>query len=95
MIDVLRTLARSREIEAGERANLRQSAQRSGEFSDDPEEQAAAATSLRDDDIDFLDHEESDNQYQDDFNDDDDDVFRHGDGDEEGSIGLDVQLARR
>ncbi|MCJ1226105.1 Tlg2-vesicle protein [Toensbergia leucococca] len=90
-----RTLARSREIEAGERANLRQSAQRSGEFSDDPEEQAAAATSLRDDDIDFLDHEESDNQYQDDFNDDDDDVFRHGDGDEEGSIGLDVQLARR
>ena len=92
MTDIFRTLARSRQIEAEERASVRNPTQ---EFSDDPEEQAPAATLVRDDQIDFLDHEEAIDGYRDEFT-DDEDVFKYGDGDEEeGAIGLDKQPPRR
>lgn len=92
-----RTVARSRELEGEERASLRHSASQSGrggDFSDDPEEQAAAATVLRDDDIDFLDNEETIDGYRDET-DDDDDVFRHGNGDDDEAIGLNDQRTRK
>ena len=93
-----RTVARSQELEAEERASLRRSASQSGrggDFSDDPEEQAAAATALRDDDIDFLDEEETRRGYRDEFTNDEDDVFRHGDGDDEEAIGMNDQHVRK
>ncbi|KAA6415590.1 MAG: hypothetical protein FRX48_00306 [Lasallia pustulata] len=93
-----RTVARSRELEAEERASLRHSASQSGrgaDFSDDPEEQVAAAAILRDDDIDFLDNEETRPGYRDEFTDDEDDVFRHGDGDDEEAIGMSDQLTKK
>ena len=97
MTDILRTLARSRQIEAEERAAARQPASTPNEeFCDDVEEQAATATSIRDDQIDFLDREGATEGYRDEFTDDEDDVFRYGDGnDEEEAIGLDKQAAYR
>lgn len=94
--DFLRTLARSRQIEAEERGNARHSGSQAGEFSDDIDEQAATATLIRDDQIDFLDREPATENYRDEYTDDEDDVFRYGDGDEEeGAIGLDKQPAQR
>ncbi|KAL9125712.1 MAG: hypothetical protein Q9217_005126 [Psora testacea] len=89
-----RTLARSRQIEAEERAAGRHPATQSAEFSDDLEEQVSTATPIRDDRIDFL-HAENDT-YRDEFTDDEDDMFRYGDGDEEqGAIGLNKQPPQR
>ena len=90
MADIPRTLARSRQIEAEERTATRHPpSTQNEEFFDDVEEQAATATLIRDDQIDFLDREEG---YRDDFTDDEDDVFRYGDGnEEEEAIGLDKQ----
>ncbi|KAK4698153.1 hypothetical protein P7C71_g34, partial [Lecanoromycetidae sp. Uapishka_2] len=91
-----RTLARSRQIEAEERGSVRHPGSQTGEFSDDVDEQAATATLIRDDQIDFLDREAATGGYRDEFTDDEDDVFRYGDGDEEeGAIGLDKQPAQR
>ena len=82
-----RTLARSRQLEAEGRGNARQATSDSPVFADDPEEHAATATLIRDDQIDFL-HEGGEG-YRDELTDDEDDVFRFGDEDEEGAIGLD------
>ena len=91
-----RTLARSREIEAEERGFARRSGPQAGDFSDDVDEQAATATLIQDDQIDFLDHGETIETYRDDYTDDEDNVFRYGDGDEEaGAIGLDKQRPPR
>ena len=58
---------------------------------DEPDEQAANAMLLRDDQIDFLDHDESQDVYRDEFTDDEDDVFRYADADEENAFSLDRQ----
>ena len=94
--DTLRTMARSREIEAGEQVNIRRPPTRSANsFTDDPEDQVEAATLIQDDQIDFLDNE-GDDLYRDDVTDDDDDVFRYKDGDEEEVIThLDKQPLQR
>lgn len=90
--DIRRTLARSRQIEADERSKVQQAATHNGnEFSDNPEEQTA--TLLRDDQIDFLGPDGGSEGYRDDF--DDDNVFRYGDDEEAGAIGLDKQLPQR
>lgn len=90
--DLRRTLARSRQIEAEERAKIQHPAIHSGDdFSDNPEEQTA--TLIRDDQIDFLGPDGGLEGYQDDF--DDDNVFRYGDDEEEGAIGLDKQPPQR
>ena len=88
-------MARSRQIEAEERANVRRPPTRSADsYTDDPEDQTAAATVIENDQIDFL-NREGDDDYRDEFT-DDDDVFRYGDGDEEeGGIGLDKQPPQR
>ncbi|MDI1488367.1 MAG: Tlg2-vesicle protein [Ramalina farinacea] len=88
-----RTLARSRQLEAEGRGNARQATSHSPVFSDDPEEHADTATLIRDDQIDFL-HERGEG-YRDELTDDEDDVFRFGDEDEEGAIGLDKQPSVR
>ena len=89
-------MARSRQIEAEERANNRQPSAQPGDFSDDIEEQAATATLIRDDQIDFLDHEGEFDGYRDEYTDDEDDVFRQGDGDGgEEAISLDKQTPHR
>lgn len=85
-----KTVARAQELEAEERAGSRQSGPRTRQFSDDPEDHAATATLLKDDQIDFRDDRTS-QSYRDEFTDDEDDVFRFGDGDQEGAIGLDKQ----
>ncbi|KAK3179000.1 hypothetical protein OEA41_001139 [Lepraria neglecta] len=91
-----RTLARSRQIEAEERANNRQPSAQSGDFSDDIEEQAATATRIRDDQIDFLDREGASGGYHDEYTEDEDDIFKYGDGDEEEeAICLDKQTPHR
>lgn len=92
-----RTIARAEQLEEDERSDLRQSVARGegyGEFSDDPEDVAAAATVLRDDDVDFFDHADS-GGYQDDSSSTEQDVFRLGDGDEEDSIGPNRQQNMR
>ena len=91
-----RTLARSRQIEAEERSAARTRTNRDGDFSDNPEEDAAA-TLIRDDQIDFLDNDASHDRYQDETSEDDnDDVFKYGDGgDEEEAIGLNKQTPHR
>ncbi|KAI4127391.1 MAG: hypothetical protein LQ338_003222 [Usnochroma carphineum] len=88
-----RTVARARELESEEQTGSRQPGQRAGEFSDDPDEHAATATLLRDDQIDFRYDQDGARAYRDEATDDEDDVFRFGDGDEEGSIGLDKHAA--
>ena len=91
-----RTLARSRQLEAQERAVGRQPKTQNADFTDDMEEQAAAATLINDDQIDFIDREDGNDAYTDEFTDDEDDVFRFGDADEEeGAIGLDKQRSHR
>lgn len=93
----LRTVARAEQLEGEERNGTvrRSTSELPGSFSDDPNEQDAAATLLLDDQIDFLDPEAGRDGYQDEFSDDDDDnndPFRHGDGGgEEGSISLSNQ----
>lgn len=89
--NALRTLARSRQIEAEERAAIRHPLPTlSRQYSDDIEDQAATATLIRDDQIDFLDQERAPEDYRDQFTEDEDNVFRYGDGDEEEeAIGLD------
>ena len=88
-----RTMSRSRQIEAEERVNGGQvKSQPTSEFLDDPE-QAATATLLRDDQIDFLDQGSQD-EYRDDF-DDDNGVFRYGDAEDDDAIGLDRQPPQR
>ncbi|KAL8762127.1 MAG: hypothetical protein Q9184_001812 [Pyrenodesmia sp. 2 TL-2023] len=83
-----RTVARARELESEERNGPRQPAPRGRAFSDDADDDAATATLLRDDQIDFpADHDPQ--SYRDEFTDDEDNVFRFGDGDEEEGIGLD------
>ena len=90
-----RTFARSQQIEAEERAAGRHPTTQSADFSDEPEEHAATATLIRDDQIDFLDRD-GNGTYRDEFTDDEDDVFRYGDGDEEeGAIGLDKHPPQR
>lgn len=56
-----------------------------GEFSDDPEDEAAAATVLRDDDLGFFDQGDRSSRQANGnrYSDDEQDVFSHGDGDEE------------
>ena len=90
-----RTLSRSRQLESEGRGVGTTPPQPTSEFLDDPE-QAATATLIRDDQIDFLDQESRDD-YRDDFTDDDDgdDIFSHGDGDEADNIGLNKQQPHR
>lgn len=86
-----RTVARAKELEAEERANVRQAVTSRGPegFSDDPDEQTAADTIVREDNVDFFDDGSGTYGYRDEFtDDDDDDVFGRGDGDEEEAIGL-------
>ena len=87
-----RTITRAEQLEEEERSALRQSvAQGEGysDFSDDPEDDAAAPPVLRDDDLDFLEGTGSGDAggYRDDTAGTGRDVFKHGDRDEEGSIG--------
>lgn len=84
-----RTMARARQLDADENANVRNSVTHTGqppaEFMDDPEAQAAATTLvLQNDDVDFFDEESGPdgNGYRDEFI-DEDDVFNQGDGDED------------
>ena len=93
-----RTLTRSRELEAQERAPARSVTAPRGEFSDEPDEEAATATILRDDQIDFLEIRgdmPDPNRDEDEEEDGKDDVFKYGDGDEEGAIGLDKRPPQR
>lgn len=87
-----RTMARSRQIETQERSGGRQPTSQPPEFMDDPEEQAATATLIRDDQIDFL-HEDA-TEYRDEET-GDEDVFQYGDGQEGDAIGLDKQQPQR
>ena len=90
-----RTIARSRELEAEERLNARRSTSQPDDFVDDPEAQAAAATLLDEDQIDFLDYgDEGGDRYQDEGS-EDEDVFRFGAEDGEGAIGLNRQPPHR
>ena len=92
MLTPCRTLDRSRQIEAEERANAHSEGRGDGDFSDDPEE--ATANRIQNDQIDFLDDEEARESYRD--GDSDDDVFKYGDrDDEEEAIGLNHQPAIR
>lgn len=96
-LTVYRTIARSQEVEAEERASLRHSTSQGGRgdnFLDELDQRTADAAILRDDDIDFPD-EETRHGYRDEFTDDEDDVFRHGDGEDEEAIGMDSQRARK
>ncbi len=84
-----RTMARARQLETDENADVRHSISHTGrpppEFSDDPEAQAAATTLAQPDDaVDFLDEESSPSRdgYRDEFTDDGDD-FIQGDGDDD------------
>ena len=88
-----RTLARSRQIEAEERAAGRQPAPRNADYTDESEEQAAIATLIRDDQIDFL--GPGDGGYRDEFTDDEEDLFRYGGRDDEEAIGLNNQPSKR
>ncbi len=89
-----RTVARAQQLEAEERnSNLHTRAQLPG-FTDDPEEQQATATLIRDDQIDFVDSQGIKGAYQDEFSEDEDDVFRFGDGDDS-AISLGRQFSQR
>ena len=73
-----RTVARAQQLEAEENNGARRSTSEiPGVFTDDPEEQEATATLLRDDQIDFLDPEAARDSYQDEFSEDEDDPFSH------------------
>ncbi|KAI9734385.1 MAG: Tlg2-vesicle protein [Cirrosporium novae-zelandiae] len=96
-----RTVARARELEAEETADLRRATadgQSVSEFTDDPEAQTAAATLLEADDddvLDFFDESPASTSYDDDPYTDDENVFKHGDGDEEDVIGLETRPPTR
>ena len=91
-----RTLTRSRELEAQERAPTRTAAAPRGEFSDEVDEETATATIIPDDQIDFLDGGIlGPDRYEDEETDGEDDVFKYGDGDEEEAIVLDRQSPHR
>ncbi|KUL92244.1 hypothetical protein ZTR_02329 [Talaromyces verruculosus] len=106
-----RTLARAKELEAEERAGIRRSIQEDhaagrphGDFSDDPDANAAAKTLARDEEaqLGYYDEDNIDidvegdelaetrggRSYQDEFTDNDSDVFDDGDGDESDTYGL-------
>ena len=89
-----RTVARSHQLEVEERNKARGPTNHAPDFSDEPEEHSASANLLRDDQIDFLDHEDEGEVYHDEFT-DDEDVFRYADGDEEDAISLERQPPRR
>ncbi|KAI9813125.1 MAG: Tlg2-vesicle protein [Pycnora praestabilis] len=91
------TTARAEQLAEEERTKLRNSPheERIGSFSDDPDEQTAADTVAREDGSSNLENGVEGDGYRDDFTDDEDDVFRGGDGDEETSIGLHDQHAKR
>jgi len=82
------TMARAKELEAEDAANIRDSIQRTAhlppQFSDDPEAQVAANTVARDDDaLDYFDESPNeDSGYRDEAT-DDEDVFEAGDHDDE------------
>jgi hypothetical protein len=89
--NIFRVVARARQLEQEERSGVRRSSSHRNEhqiFSDNPDEQAAAATLLRDDEIDIFADDAVDEGYRDETTDDESDIFRHGDGDEEEAIGL-------
>ena len=91
-----RTTARSHELEEEERQNARHSTAQPEDFADDLEAQAATATLLEDDQIDFRDNgDETSHKYQDEASEDEDDVIDFGVGHEEGAIGLDRQPPQR
>ena len=94
-VDILRTVARSKQLEAEERADSRRSVFRNEEFSDNPEDPGIAPQGSHDDNIDFRDEEEHSKAYRDEFSDDEDDVFRFGDGDEEEAISMNEQYPQR
>ncbi|ERF68776.1 hypothetical protein EPUS_07263 [Endocarpon pusillum Z07020] len=84
-----RTMARARQLEAEEDANVRDAVTHTGhppaEFMDDPETQAAATVLAQPDDgVDFFEEESSPTRhdYRDEFT-DDNDVFTEGDGEED------------
>lgn len=106
-----RTLARAKELEAEERAGIRRSIQEDhaagrphGDFSDDPDVNAAVKTLARDEEaqLGFYDEDNIDidveggelaethgnRSYRDEFTDNDSDVFDDGDGDESDTYGL-------
>ncbi|KAL8714855.1 MAG: hypothetical protein Q9220_001368 [cf. Caloplaca sp. 1 TL-2023] len=81
-----RTKARARELDNEDRNGLQHTESHSSNFSDDPNDPAAAP---KDDQIDFRDDHDAPT-YRDEYTDDEDDnVFQFGDGDEEEAIGLD------
>lgn len=87
-----RTLTRSRELEAQERIPARTATVPRGDFFDEPDEEAATATILQDDQIDFLDIR-NDMPDPDEYEDERD--LEHRQGDEEGAIGLDKRPPQR
>lgn len=88
-----RTLTRSRELEAQERVPVRVATAPRGEFFDEADEEAATATILQDDQIDFLDIRGMPDPDR--FEDDADDGHRYEDSNEEDTIGLDKRLPHR
>lgn len=91
-----RTVARAQQLEVEERNSVPRTTARSPGFTDDPEEQQATAKSIQDDQIDFVDSQDTKGAYRDEFSEDEDDVFRFGDGDDgEGAINLARQSSQR
>ncbi|KAI9866513.1 MAG: Tlg2-vesicle protein [Trichoglossum hirsutum] len=89
-----RTVARARQLEAEERAKLRDSAREDVRvFSDDPEQDAFSATLLSDDDLTLFEDGLEADAYRDDFT--DDDIFGQGGGDGDEDISLVVQEPHR
>ncbi|KZF25926.1 hypothetical protein L228DRAFT_257440 [Xylona heveae TC161] len=92
-----RTVARAKQLEAEEAANVQRAADEDGlqTYSDDPEERFAAEALRRGDEISLATQDHDADHYRDEEEDDndddnDDDVFRHGDGsdDEEHRVGM-------
>ena len=91
---VTRTIARARELEAEERAQFRESENNGPRiFSNDSEQDAAAAALLNNDDLDLHEGRVKSDAYRDDFT---DDLFFGGsdNDDEEEEIGLTTQGPR-
>lgn len=85
-----RTVARAKELEAEERAHARESGaapdDRTGSFSDDPDD-GPSADHPRDDDISLFENDPDGFDYRDEFT-DDEEGFRPGGGDEEETVGM-------
>ena len=91
-----RTVARAQQLEAEERNSVPRTTAQFPGFTDDPEEQQATTTSIRDDEIDFVNPQDTKGAYQDEFSEDEDDVFRYGDGnDGQSAISLHRQSSHR